>query len=154
MHPEPSPLDLHGPPPARTGLAAVVAREQALVSQGHADGCGKTCDDGCHGDLTCVRQVHPHRPEGEQGPDGAPLPADLVPHAGYGPDGQLVQWTCLPGDHDGLTAATREIARTAATAARTAESTRRLLADIDINVLAEALAGPLAAAISRLGQQP
>jgi hypothetical protein len=145
-----SELGLHGPLPRRTGLAAVVSNEQALVSQGHAQACGKTCDDGCHGDadapLVCVRQAHPHRPDGEQGP------ADVVPHAGYRADGELVQWTCLPGDHDGLTAETRAIARAAASDSRAAQNTRRLLDGIDLTVLAEALAGPLAAAIARHGE--
>jgi hypothetical protein len=146
--------DLDGPLPHPRGLAAIVAHEQALVSQGHADGCGKTCDDGCHGDLACIRVVHPHRPDGEQDDSGAPLPADVVPHVGYGPNGELVQWTCLPGDHDGLTVETRQIARMAAATQQRVEATRRFLDGLDMTVLAGALAGPLAAALAARTPSP
>jgi hypothetical protein len=127
------------------GFAAVVHAEQMAVADG-AVGCGQVCDTGCHGPLACVRAEHPHRPEGEPDPDtGDPLPADVAPHAGYTPDGQIVQWTCLPGDHDGLTDEERHLRRAAAhTAARTA-ATEQLLATCDLAELARRLAPHLAA---------
>jgi hypothetical protein len=124
----------------RNTLADIIAAEQAQVAAG-ADGCAKHCDDGCHGDLICVRAAHPHDPNAEMvhPVTGVPVKGNVVPHVGYGPDGGLVQWTCLPGDHDGLTAETRPGARAAAAAAERIKATRALVDSIDPQLLVELL---------------
>jgi hypothetical protein len=121
-------------------FADLIAAEAAQVVAGRAAGCRKRCDDGCHGALTCIRAQHPHRPEGEPDPEtGDPLPAEVAPHVGYGPDGQLVQWTCLPGDHDGLTADERAARRAEVDAAAKAEATKALLDSVDPALLVKML---------------
>ena len=121
-------------------FADLIAAEAAQVIAGRTPGCGKRCDDGCHGDLTCIRAEHPHRPEGEPHPDtGEPQPAEIVVHAGYGPGGELVQWTCLPGDHDGLTDEQRAARRAEAAAAARVEATSSLLDSVDPDLLIQML---------------
>ncbi len=105
------------------GLARIVRDEQATIAAGHATVCGNLCDG--HSGLACVRAVHPHDPDADMG-DGKP-PGDVVPHAAFDGDGQLVQWTCLPGDHDSTDTDQSE----ADTAAEREEATRTLLAQID-----------------------
>jgi hypothetical protein len=115
-------------------LLDVLTAEQAAVAAGTAEPCSQSCDDGCHGTVTCSRAVHAHDPEAPAGSDvdGRPLPAgDVVPHLGLDVDGQLMQWTCLPGDHDGLTCEERTAKREADAAAAKAEATRALYASID-----------------------
>ena len=117
-----------------------IAAEAAQVVAGRAPGCGKRCDDGCHGPLTCIRTQHPHRPEGEPDPEtGDPQPADVAPHVGYAADGSLVQWTCLPGDHDGLTDEHRTAKRAEDAAASRVEVTKALLDSVDPALLVQML---------------
>lgn len=135
---EPVAFRRHQPPT----LADIVEQERAAVATGQAEPCGTTCDDGCHGPLTCVRAAHPHNPDADMGlaPDGRPLPrGDVVPHAGYTPDGTLVQWTCLPGDHDGLTTEQRTAKRAADEQAARAAATEQLLAAVDPALLIQFL---------------
>jgi hypothetical protein len=123
-------------------FADVIAREDAAVRGGHR-GCGKTCDDGCHGVLRCVRLAHVHRhaPETIEHDDGSVtvLPVDIVPHAGYTSDGTLVQWTCKPDDHDGLTDAERRLAASTRAAAERVSATHELLARVDPALMLELL---------------
>lgn len=124
-------------------LAETVAQERAQIAAG-AKGCARQCDDGCHGDLACVRVEHPHDPDKDMGtdPTGRPLPrGDVVPHVAAQADGSLVQWTCLPGDHDGLTVEQRADKRSADEATAREQATRDLLAAIDSNLLAQRLRG-------------
>ena len=118
-------------------FASVVAHEQQQVTAG-APGCAQVCDDGCHGPLTCVRAQHGHDPDADMGVHptrGHVLaPGDVSPHAAF-VDGALVQWTCLPGDHDGLT----PHERAAQAAAVRADETRRLLTSIDPGLLVSLL---------------
>lgn len=119
-------------------LAELAAREQEQVKAGAA-ACGKQCDGGCHGPLTCVRTAHPHDPHADMGVDdrhGQPRPrGNVTPHVGLDPSGVLVQWTCVPGDHDGLTA----IERAAQTIALKADATRALFNSIDPQLLVQLL---------------
>lgn len=105
--------------PPRT-LAEHVAAEVADVAAGRAQSCGKACDDGCHGNLTCARAQHPHD-----------HPDDVAPHAAVSEGGALVQWSCQPSDHDGLTGDTRAAARAVYEADARAQATRVLFASID-----------------------
>lgn len=123
-------------------LLEVVTAERAAVAAGTADPCGQTCDDGCHGDVQCVRSAHPHDHEADTGTDeaGRPRPpGDVVPHAALDADGNLIQWTCLPGDHDGLTAEERTTKRAADAAAARAAATQALFASIDPAMLVSLL---------------
>lgn len=128
--------------PLQKTFAGIVADEQEKVAAGAA-ACGQTCDDGCHGPLVCVRTAHPHDPAADRGTHpvtGQPQPAGNVsPHAAFGPDGALTQWTCLPGDHDGLTADQRAAKRAAELAAARDAATRTLLGQIDPALLVSLL---------------
>jgi hypothetical protein len=118
-------------------FAEIVADEAAQVAAG-AKGCGKTCDDGCHGDLVCARVQHPHDPDADMPPHPSGLATpkgNVTPHAGYTADGHVVQWTCLPGDHDGLTPKQRAAAR----AQTKADATRALLDTLDVPLLVQLL---------------
>ena len=90
--------------------------------------CGFTCE--CHGGNVCARAPHSHE-------DG-----DAVPHAGRDAAGQLVQWNCL-----GETPIPVPLLETPPVSK--AETTRTFLAGLDLTVLADALAGPLAEALQR-----
>lgn len=119
-------------------LLDVLTAEQAAVAAGTAEPCGQTCDDGCHGTVVCARAVHAHDSAADTGTDdeGRPLPAgDVVPHLGLDADGQLMQWTCLPGDHDGLTGDERTARREAEAVAAKAAATHALYASIDPELL-------------------
>jgi hypothetical protein len=120
----------------------VAAREQALVAEGTTP-CGRVCDDGCHGELVCVRAMHAHDPDADMGLHPVtqrPRPkGNLIPHLALLPDGSCVQWTCLPADHDGLTAVERTAKRQADRAAARAAATRVLLAQIDPALLVSLL---------------
>lgn len=123
-------------------LLEVLTAERAAVAAGTAEPCGQTCDDGCHGDVVCARAAHSHDHEADMGVerDGRPRPpGDVVPHLGLDADGQLMQWTCLPGDHDGLTADERTAKRAADASAAKAEATRALMASIDPAMLVSLL---------------
>jgi hypothetical protein len=60
--------------------ADVLAAEQALIEAGTAMACGRVCDWTCHGDLACLRAVHPQAPD------------SMTPHLGHDAEGQLIQW--------------------------------------------------------------
>lgn len=119
------------PGAGRSGLARTVAAEQEDVAAGRATVCGNICDG--HASLACVRAVHPHDPDADMG-DGRPK-GNVTPHAAFTDGGDLIQWTCLPGDHDGLT----ETERAEAAAAVRAEATRQLYAAIDPKLLVDLL---------------
>ncbi len=132
-------VDVTGAEPTRytaPTLADVAKAEQERVTAGAA-ACGKTCDDGCHGNLTCVRVEHPHDPDADMGPD-APR-GNVVVHLGYQPDGTLTQWTCLPGDHDGLSDEQRAATRATTEAAARTEATHALVAAVDPVLLLQLL---------------
>lgn len=128
--------------PGHVTFAEKIAAEQAAVTAGKAKPCAKVCDDGCHGPVTCIRFEHPHDPDADMGyhADGWKLPpGDVAPHVGYDADGQLLQWTCLPGDHDGLTDETRSAARAEVAQQARIQATRDLLANLDVTELVAAL---------------
>lgn len=120
-----------------TSLADIAEAEAAQVAAG-AEPCGKTCDDGCHTPVVCVRVSHAHDPDADMGINAAGHPnppGDVSPHLGYDADGQLVQWNCLPGDHDELT----DAERAAVVAEKMATATRLFLASIDPALLIQLL---------------
>jgi hypothetical protein len=107
--------------------AEMVTSEQQAVAAGRVRPCGKVCDDGCHGPVACVRGPARARPGRRHGADEAGRKRNLgsvVAHAGSGADGALMQWMCLPGDHDGLTGGERTAKRAAELAAAKEAATR------------------------------
>jgi hypothetical protein len=119
------------------GLRRIVEAEQRAVAAGQSPPCPNVCDDGCHSALVCIRAGHPHDPDVDMG-EGRPR-GNVVPHVGLDRDGQLVQWTCLPGDHDGLDDAARVQARADADARAKVEATHDLLETIDPALLVDLL---------------
>lgn len=67
------------------------------------------------------------------------MPGDVAPHVGYDQDGALLQWTCLPGDHDGLTDGERTAKREADTASARGAATKAMYGVIDPKLLVEML---------------
>lgn len=111
----------------------LVEAERAAVAGGTAQACGSSC--ACHDDVTCVRVQHPHDSEADMGPDRPR--GDVVPHAGYTPTGELVQWIHTAEHGPILTSA--EVAAEAVRVRR--EHTRTWLASLDLDELRAALAG-------------
>lgn len=100
----------------------LIDADQARIAAG-ADRCAQVCDDGCHGDLVCQRAAHPHDP------------GNVTPHVGRDASGQMVQWTCLPGDRDSRTAGERK----AEAAKVRAAATHSLLDQVDPALLVQLL---------------
>jgi hypothetical protein len=123
-------------------VADIIELERAQVAAGSAP-CGKVCDDGCHGDLVCLRVAHPHDPDAEMPPHPvtgiAQANGNVTPHYGYDGAGEPIQWQCLPGDHDGLTADQRAAKWGADAAAAKKAATEALLASIDPELLVQLL---------------
>lgn len=119
------------------GLRRIVEAEQRAVAAGQSPPCSNVCDDGCHTPLVCVRAQHSHDPDVDMG-EGRPR-GDVVPHAAFNTGGDLVQWTCLPGDHDGLDDAARAAGRAEAEMQARADATRALFDTIDPVLLVDLL---------------
>lgn len=116
-------------------FADLIAVEHRQVQAG-AQGCGDTCL--CHGGVTCVRLAHPHDPDADMGTTdtGQQRPrGNVVPHAGYGLDGQLVQWTCTDPATRALTADDHAAAKMQAQV----DHSRAVLDALDPGVLREYL---------------
>lgn len=122
---------LHDPrrPPT---FAEIVADEAEQVKAGAADPCDDTCL--CHGGIACVRLAHPHDPDADMG-EGAAR-GNVVPHAGYDPDGQLVQWTC----HDPATRVMTAADHAHALAQARIDHTQTLIGSLDPKVWQEFVA--------------
>ena len=119
-------------PHAVSTLPTQLAWEAGEIRAGRAQPCGKRCDDGCHGTLVCERAAHTHDPDRSwTHPRGHRIVGDVSPHVAHDADGHLVQWTCLPDDHDGLDADQRATARAETTAQTRAAATRALFDTID-----------------------
>lgn len=118
-------------PAPKPSLAEQLAAEQQTIAAGTTQACGHSC--WCHSEQPCIRLPHPDR-------DG-----DRVPHVARAADGTLTQWAgpCPPVGADGQPM-TQEQALQAAIDARTAH-TEAWLASLDLDQVAAALAGPLAA---------
>jgi hypothetical protein len=61
-------------------MSELLDQERAAVAAGTAEPCGRVCDASCHGDLACLRAVHPQDPD------------NMTAHLGYTADDQLIQW--------------------------------------------------------------